>query len=90
MNFKTKYPIEYIKSSLANEALAKSVLILQQMFALMWELLEHPKRQMEAVSKLKDIILDDRTSATLYAALLMDLVVGPNLAELASSWTIDS
>ena len=44
---------------------------------------------MEVVTKLKEILLDDSSASLLYAALLTELVVGPNLAELRRSWTID-
>ena len=63
--------------------------MLQEMFAELWEPLDHPKRRMEVVTKLKEILLDDGSASSLYATLLMELVVGPNLAELRRSWTID-
>ena len=63
--------------------------MLQDMFAQLWEPLEHPKQRMEVVTKLKEILLDDGSTSSPYAALLTKLVVGPNLAELRRSWTID-
>ena len=44
---------------------------------------------MDVVTKLKEILLDDKSASSLYAMLLTKLVVGPNLVELRRSWTID-
>ena len=44
---------------------------------------------MEVVTKLKEILLDDGSALSSYVVLLMELVVGPNLAELRRSWTIN-
>jgi len=62
---------------------------LQDMFAQLWEPLEHPKWRMEVVTKLKEILLDDGPALLPYAAFLTELVVSPNLVELRRSWTID-
>ena len=75
--------------SLSNKAREELVPMLQEMFAMLWEPLEHPKRWMEVVTKLKEIPLDDGSASSPYAALLTELVVGPNLAELRRLWTID-
>jgi tuftelin-interacting protein 11 len=58
------------------------------MFAKLWEPLEHPKRWMEVVTKLKEILLDNGSALLPYVVLLVDLVVSPNLAKLRRSWTI--
>ena len=63
--------------------------MLQDMFAQLWEPLEHPKWRMEVVTKLKEILLDDESASSPYSILLTKLVVGPNLAELRRSWTIN-
>ena len=86
---KTKNPDDYMNRSLMNKAREELVPMLQDMFAQLWEPLEHPKRRMEVVTKLKEILLDDGFTSSPYAALLTELVVGPNLAELRRSWTID-
>jgi hypothetical protein len=44
---------------------------------------------MEVVTKLKEILLDDGSASSLYATLLTELVVSPNLVELRRSWTIN-
>ena len=75
--------------SLMNKACEELVPMLQEMFTELWESLEHPKRRTEVVTKLKEILLDDGFTSSPYAALLTELVVGPNLAELRRSWTID-
>ena len=75
--------------SLMNKAREELVPMLQEMFAELWEPLEHSKRQMEVVTKLKEILLDDGSTSSPYAALLTKLVVSPNLVELRRSWTID-
>jgi tuftelin-interacting protein 11 len=75
--------------SLANKAHEELVLMLQEMFIELWKPLKHPKRWMEVLTKLKEILLDDGSASSLYAALLTELVVGPNLTELRRSWTID-
>ena len=89
MDLKTKNPSNYMNCSLTNKAREKLVLMQQDMFAQLWEPLEHSKKRMEVVTKLKEILLDDRSASSSYAALLMELVVGPNLAKLRRSWTID-
>jgi len=42
--------------------------MLQDMFAQLREPLKHPKRHMEVVTKLKEIILDDSFASSPYAA----------------------
>jgi hypothetical protein len=75
--------------SLMNKARKELVPMLQDMFAQLWKPLKHPKRRMEVVTKLKEILLDNRPASSSYVGLLTELVVGPNLAELRRSWTID-
>jgi hypothetical protein len=75
--------------SLMNKPREELVSMLQDMFTQLWEPLEHPKWRMEVVTKLKKILLDDCSVSSSYTTLLMELVVGPYLAELRRSWTID-
>ena len=89
MNLKIKNPGDYMNRSLTNKVCEDLVPMLQEMFAELWEPLEHSKRQMEVVTKLKEILLDDRSASSSYTALLMELVIDPNLAKLRRSWTID-
>ena len=42
---------------------------------------------MEAVSKLKYILLDDRSTSSPYAGLLIELVVDPIMKWLKEAWT---
>ena len=49
--------------------------------------LEQPNRKMEAVSKLKYILLDDGSASLPYAELLMELVVDPIMKWLKETWT---
>ena len=86
---KINNPDDYMNLSLTNKAREELIPMLQEMFAELWEPLEHPKRRTEVVTKLKEILLDDGFTSSPYAALLTELVVGPNLAELRRSWTID-
>ena len=54
----------------------------------MWyDLLEQSNRKMEAVSKLKYILLDDEFAASTYAELLIELVVNPIMKWLKETWT---
>ena len=62
---KTKNPDDYMNRSLMNKAREELVPMLQDMFTQLWELLEHPKRQMELVTKLKEILLDDGSTSSL-------------------------
>ena len=63
--------------------------IVQETFKqLTWyDLLEPPNRKMEAVSKLKYILLDNGSASTLYAELLIELVVDPIMKWLKERWT---
>ena len=55
---------------------------------LMWyDLLEQSNRKMEAVRKLKYILLDDGSASSPYAGLLIELVVDPILKWLKETWT---
>ena len=54
----------------------------------MWyDPLEQPNRKMEVVSKLKYILLDDGSASSLYARLLIELVVDPIMKWLKETWT---
>ncbi|XP_066341828.1 septin and tuftelin-interacting protein 1 homolog 1-like [Miscanthus floridulus] len=54
----------------------------------MWyDPLEQPNRKMEAVSKLKYILLDDGSASSPYAELLIELVVDPIMKWLKEIWT---
>ena len=75
--------------SLVNKPREELVPMLQEMFAKLWEPLEHQKQWMEVVTKLKEILLDNRSTSSPYAAWLTELVFGPNLVELRRLWTID-
>ena len=79
--------LNYMEMSLADTA--RKMLALQEMFKqLMWyDLLEQPNRKMEAVSKLKYILLDDRSASSPYAGLLIELVVDPIMKWLKVTWT---
>ena len=83
MDLKTKNPGDYMNCSLANKAHEELVPMLQDMFSQLWEPLEHSKQQMEVVTKLKEIPLDDGSASSPYAALLTELVVGPNRQPMA-------
>ena len=63
--------------------------IMQETFKqLTWyDPLEQPNRMMEAVSKLKYILLDDRFASSPYASLLIELVVDPIMKWLKETWT---
>ena len=50
--------------SLTNKAREELVTMLQEMFAELWELLEHPKWLMDVVTKLKKILLDDGSASS--------------------------
>ena len=54
----------------------------------MWyDSLDQPNRKMEAVSKLKYILLDDGSASLPYARLLIELVVDPIMKWLKVTWT---
>ena len=59
MDLKTKNPDDYMNHSLVNKPREELVPMLQEMFAKLWEPLEHQKQWMEVVTKLKEILLDD-------------------------------
>ena len=63
--------------------------IVQETFKqLTWyDLLEQLNRKMEAVSKLKYILLDDRSVSSPYPELLIELVVNPIMKWLKETWT---
>jgi hypothetical protein len=78
-----------MEMSLLDTSRKMLVPILQEMFKqLMWyDPLEQPNRKMEAVSKLKYILLDDGSASSLYARLLIELVVDPIMKWLKEKWT---
>ena len=54
----------------------------------MWyDSLEQLNRKMEVVSKLKYILLDDRSTSLSYAGMLIELVVNPIMKWLKEAWT---
>ena len=54
----------------------------------MWyDPLKQLNRKMEAVSKLKYILLDDGSASLPYARLLIELVVDPIMKWLKETWT---
>ena len=55
MDLKIKNPSDYMNRSLMNKVLEELVPMLQEMFAELWEPLEHPKRLMDVVTKLMEI-----------------------------------
>ena len=75
----TEYPSYYKEISLPNTAHMMLVPIIQEMFKqLTWyHPLEQLNRKMEAVSKLKYILLDDGSASAPYVGLLIELVVDP-------------
>ena len=75
----TEYPSYYKEMSLLDTARNTLVPIVQETFKqLMWyDPLEQPNRKMEVVSKLKYILLDDRSTFSPYAGLLIEQVVDP-------------
>ena len=46
-----------------------------------------PNRKMEAMSKLKYILLDDGFASSSYARLLIELVIDPIMKWLKETWT---
>ena len=89
MKLLTEYPSYYKEMSLPDTMRKMLVPIVQQMFKqLTWyDLLEQPNRKMEAMSKLKYILLDDRFASLPYAGLLIVLVVDPIMKWLKKMWT---
>ena len=85
----TEYPSYYKEMSLSDIARKMLVPIVQETFKqLTWyDLLEQLNRKMEAVSKLKYILLDDGSASSPYARLLIELVVDPIMKWLKETWT---
>ena len=52
-----------------------------------YDSLEQPNRKMEAMSKLKYILLDDGSASSPYARLLIELVFNPIMKWLKETWT---
>ena len=89
MKLLTEYPSYYKEMSLLDTVLKMLVPIVQEMFKqLMWyDPLEQPNRKMEAVRKLKYILLDGGTASLPYVGLLNELVVDPIMKWLMEMWT---
>ena len=89
MKLLTMYPSYYKEMSLPDTACKMLVPIVQETFKqLTWyDLLEQPNRKMEAVSKLKYILLDDRSASSPYVRLLNELVLDPTMKWLKEMWT---
>ena len=85
----TVYPSYYKEMSLPDTACKMLVPIVQETFKqLTWyDLLEQSNRKMEAVSKLKYILLDDGFASSSYGGLLIELVVDPIMKWLKEMWT---
>ena len=75
--------------SILDTARKMLVPIMQETFKqLTWyDPLEQPNKKMEAVSKLKYILLDDGPASSPYAGLLIELVVDPIMKWLKETWT---
>ncbi|KAF8702695.1 hypothetical protein HU200_032518 [Digitaria exilis] len=80
---KEKCPREYTAYRLADAARAIVAPLLRAAFR-HWDPLEDPSRGLEAMTKLKDTLLDDELAASPYAALVDDVVVGAVLASSAA------
>ncbi|KXG26699.1 hypothetical protein SORBI_3006G144900 [Sorghum bicolor] len=83
---KEKCPREYATYRLADTARAIVAPLLRAVFQQRWEPLEDPSRGLEAVTTLKDILLDDGSAVSPYGALVDDVVVGRALASAAETW----
>ena len=85
----TEYPYYYKEISLPDTACKMLAPIVQETFKqLTWyDQLEQPNMKMEAVSKLKYILLDDGSAASPYAGLLIEVVVDPIMKWLKETWT---
>ena len=84
----TKYPSYYKEMSLPDTACKMLVPIVQEMFKQFtwYDPLEQPNRKMEAMSKLKYIVLNDGSTSLPYVGLLIELVVGPIMKWLKETW----
>ena len=89
MKLLTEYPSYYKEMSLPNTVHKMLVPIMQETFKqLTWyDPLEQRNRKMEAVSKLKYILLDDGFASSPYDGLLIELVVDPIMKWLKETWT---
>ena len=85
----TEYPSNYKDMSLPDTARKMLVPIVHETLKqLTWyDPLEQLNRKMEAVSKLKYILLDDGSAFSLYDGLLIELVVDPIMKWLKVRWT---
>ncbi|RLM74530.1 hypothetical protein C2845_PM15G14140 [Panicum miliaceum] len=82
---KEQCPREYTTYRLADAARAIAAPLLRAVFQRR-EPLEDPSRGLEAVTRLKDALLDDGSAASPYAALVDDVVVGAVLTSAAETW----
>ena len=89
MKLLTEYPSYYKEMSLLDIARKMLVPIVEETFKqLTWyDPLEQPNRKMDAVSKLKYILLDDKFASSPYAGLLIEPVVDPIMKWLKETWT---
>jgi hypothetical protein len=89
MKLLTEYPSYYKEISLPDTMRKMLVPIMQETLKqLTWyDLLELPNRKMEAVRKLKYILLDDGSTSSPYAGLLIERVVNPIMKWLKEMWT---
>jgi len=89
MKLLTMYPSYFKEMSLLDTARKMLVPIMQEMFKqLTWyDLLEQSNRKTKVVSKLKYILLDDRSASLPYARLLIELEVDPIMKWLKEMWT---
>ena len=83
-----EYPSYYKEMPLLDTTRKMLVPIVQETFKqLTWyDLLEQLNRKMEAESKLKYILLDDRSVSSPYPELLIELVVNPIMKWLKEMW----
>ena len=85
----TEYPSYYKEMSLPDTTCKMLVPIVQEIFKqLMWyDPLEQPNMKMETVSKLKYILLGDKSASLPYVGLLIELVVNHIMKWLKETWT---
>ena len=85
----TEYTSYYKEMPLLDTTCKMLVPIVQETFKqLTWYyLLEQLNRKMEAVSKLKYILLDNRSASSPYVRLLIELVVDLIMKWLKETWT---
>ncbi|TVU15278.1 hypothetical protein EJB05_38789, partial [Eragrostis curvula] len=82
-DLKEKYPREYAAFCLADAAREMVAPPLRTLFR-EWDPLRDPSRGLGAVTALRDLLPDDGSAASPFAALVDDVVAGPALASAAS------